>query len=465
LSSAVVKLPPLAIRRKISVDLLADALDHRAWTSAERTPLDQTAKYRSIVQHYAQDVPWEDTPLFADIYRRRFETERSVRGCRTIEELLAQYETRVDALFADLQANGYQRLVNGGPTPNITVYLTHDDEYVLGNQGNHRLAMAQILGLDFVVCEVVARHPDSRRALSSLEPLGPALPECAIAIPAMTTEAERLCYYRHTKEQASRGAVVELGAWLGAATAYIAAGLRDAKATSKAHIYDRFVWKPASHDKKAGGRIKTSQLEALYDNLGPLLEHVEVHPAELRNLSWKGGNVSLLICDAPKRIAEISAVLQTFGKAMQPGALMAWQDFAYFPSYDIPAAVIRLGDRLEFVEAVYPGTTAVFRVRSQWSAKEVSKDALAIRRWRPEEVEAAWDAWGARLPEPMRPRFACGAAMFLCDLGAVDRAQRRLQAVIAAHREAVLPKWRYLVEERAALMQRYQPLVELVACA
>jgi hypothetical protein len=150
---------------------------------------------------------------------------------------------------------------------------------------------------------------------------------------------------------------------------------------------------------------------------------------------------------------------------MQPGALMAWQDFAYFPSYDIPAAVIRLGDRLEFVEAVYPGTTAVFRVRSQWSAKEVSKDALAIRRWRPEEVEAAWDAWGARLPEPMRPRFACGAAMFLCDLGAVDRAQRRLQAVIAAHREAVLPKWRYLVEERAALMQRYQPLVELVACA
>jgi hypothetical protein len=55
--------------------------------------------------------------------------------------------------------------------------------------------------------------------------------------------------------------------------------------------------------------------------------------------------------------------------------------------------------------------------------------------------------------------------MFLCDLGAVDRAQRRLQAVIAAHREAVLPKWRYLVEERAALMQRYQPLVELVACA
>jgi hypothetical protein len=40
---------------------------------------------------------------------------------------------------------------------------------------------------------------------------------------------------------------------------------------------------------------------------------------------------------------------------------MAWQDFCHFPSYEIPACLYRLRDHLEFVEAVVPGTTLVFR--------------------------------------------------------------------------------------------------------
>ena len=43
-------------------------------------------------------------------------------------------------------------------------------------------------------------------------------------IPAMTTEEERMLYYRLAKEGAPLGAVVEMGAWLGASSAFIAAG-------------------------------------------------------------------------------------------------------------------------------------------------------------------------------------------------------------------------------------------------
>src|SRR4029079_1484903 len=119
------------------------------------------------------------------------------RGCRTIKALVGQYESRVDALHAHMRAHGYQRVVQGRETIPIPVYIAHDGEILTGNQGNHRLAIAQLLGLDYILVEVIGRHPDNARADLVPEPYdGPDLPACAMAIPAMTTEAERLCYYR-----------------------------------------------------------------------------------------------------------------------------------------------------------------------------------------------------------------------------------------------------------------------------
>lgn len=440
-----------------------DQFDREGWEALERYQLEQADKYRSVRQHFEQGEPWADTPLFQNIYRVRFANGETIRGCETWGDLERQYQSRVDGLFADMRRNGFRQ-----DEPPIPVYIDAGGEILVGNQGNHRLAIAQVLRLPFVLVRIVADNRLLSFPVENIleiipEETGPNLPESARTIPAMTTPAERLCYYRHAKALASQGAIVELGAWLGAATAYLAAGVRDSgEARVKVHTFDRFVWKPSSHDKKAGGRVD-SQLEAFRGYLGDLLPYVEVHQSELKSIAWPHGRpVSLLVCDAPKRIPEISIVLSTFAEALKPGALMAWQDFAYFPSYDIPAALIRLGDRVEFVEAVYPGTTVVFRVRRSWTAAEVTPAALALNSWRADEIESAWDQWGERLPEPMRPRFACGAAMFLCDIGATDRALKRLAAIVAAHPDEVLPKWKYLREERAALMTRYRPLFEVL---
>lgn len=462
MSQDLVKVSPFAIQWRLSVDMETTALDHELWSRSERHLVASTEKYQSIVQRYVEGRPWEETSLFQQIYRRRLEYE-SVRGCASMEALLAQYYSRVDAMFQHMKANGWQQFVDGRVAPPILVYMGHDNELLMGNQGNHRLAMAQVLKLDYVVAKIVGRHPESTK--SDLPPApesAPDLPDSARSIPAMTTEAERRAYYELTRERAPFGAVVELGAWLGASSAYIAAGMRDAGVQTKAQVYDRFVWKPSSHDKKAGGPIGVSQLQAFKNYLGPLLNYVDVHAGEVTRLTWRGGDVALLVCDAPKRIPEIASVLGTFTSALQPGAIMAWQDFAYFPSYDIPAALMRLEPYVDFVEAIYPGTTAVFRVKARWPVHAVSPAALTLSRWTPDQVEAAWDQWSERLPEPMRPRFACGAAMFLCDLGAVDRAKARLSAIFEKHPDEVLPKWRYLITERASLMTRYRPLVEVV---
>jgi hypothetical protein len=287
-------------------------------------------------------------------------------------------------------------------------------------------------------------------------------------IPAMTTDAERECYYRLAKAAAPEGAVVELGAWMGASTAYIAAGVRDSGAPIKAQVYDQFISKPghiekvrAFYDKRGIDRAPVGpSLEAFKDNLGPLLSYVEPHQGKIEGMRWDRGPISLLVTDAPKRVPAISAVLMALRDALQPGAIMAWQDFCHFPSYEIPACLYRLRDHLEFVEAVVPGTTLVFRVKSQWHLAEVTKAALALSRWGPYDVHCAWQYWLKRVPAEKQALFKCGAALFMCDLGEPGFGVNELEDVYRDDAEAILPKWRYLKANRPDFLVRYKPLFD-----
>jgi hypothetical protein len=287
-------------------------------------------------------------------------------------------------------------------------------------------------------------------------------------IAAMTSEAERACYYRLARECAPKGEIVELGAWLGASTAFIAAGIRDSGIGRKAHVYDQFISKPghiekvrAFYDKRGIDRAPVGpSLEAFKDNLGPLLSYVEPHQGKIEGMRWDRGPISLLVTDAPKRVPAISAVLMALRDALQPGAIMAWQDFCHFPSYEIPACLYRLRHHLEFVEAVVPGTTLVFRVKSQWNLAEVTKAALALSRWTPDEVGLAWKYWieGGFVPEEKVELLVCGAAMFLCDIGFPNEGVATLDLNYRQSADAILPKWRYLKANRPDFLVRYKPL-------
>lgn len=286
-------------------------------------------------------------------------------------------------------------------------------------------------------------------------------------IPAMTTDAERECYYRLTKEAAGKGAIVELGAWLGASTAYIAAGIRDSGVATKVHVYDKFQSKPG-HLAKVKAFYKKRGIEdkmpvgpclmQFRSNLGPLYDFVDPHPGQIEAMKWGGEPIALLVTDAPKRVPQISSVLTKLRKALQPGAVMAWQDFCHFPSYEIPACLYRLREHIEFVEAVVPGTTLVFRVTSQWAADEVSAEALGLNRWTPDEIEQAWDYWRDFVPDEKAALFRCGMAMFLCDIGHPDEGAEVLADVKQA--EDVIGKWRYLQGARPDFMARYKPLFD-----
>lgn len=285
-------------------------------------------------------------------------------------------------------------------------------------------------------------------------------------IPAMTTDAERECYYRLVREGAGKGEIVELGAWLGASTAYIAAALRDAGVTRKAHVYDKFEVKP-SHQKKIAAFYgdkeppKGPSLDQYRANLGPLLDFIETHPGQIEQLRWRLGKMAVLISDAPKRVPAISSVLTTFRGALEAGSVMAWQDFCHFPSYEISACLFRLRKHLEFTEAVLPGSTMVFRVKSRWEAKEVTRAALTD--WTPTEIEAAWEYWSCFVPQEKASLFRCGQAMFLADEGHMKEAVAILDRVLSFNDRAVLAKWEYLRGARPDFFVRYRPLFDCFA--
>lgn len=290
-------------------------------------------------------------------------------------------------------------------------------------------------------------------------------------IPAMTTDAERERYYRLAKEAAPKGTVIELGAWMGASTAYIAAGIRDSGIERKALVFDQFVSKPG-HIRKVKEFYDTRSidktpvgpsLETFKANLGGLLKFAEPRQGKIEQeikQPWADDSVSLLITDAPKRVPQISPVLTALKDAMQVGSIMAWQDFCHFPSYEIPACLYRIRHHLEFVEAVVPGTTLVFRVKSKWSADEVSLETLALSRWTVEEIITAWAYWRRQVAEEKRPLFDCGAAMFMCDIGEAAEAVTWLSTVYTKHSEAIMKKWRYLKDARPDFLTRYKPLFD-----
>jgi hypothetical protein len=123
------------------------------WDLERRYPLSQAVKHRGIVQRYVEKRLWEDTDLFTEAYSRRIQAE-PIRGCATMKELLEQYYTRVDEMFDQLRRKGFRA---DHPLPK---FLIGRDQVFIGNQGNHRLAMAQVLGIR-IAGEVLCRHSRS----------------------------------------------------------------------------------------------------------------------------------------------------------------------------------------------------------------------------------------------------------------------------------------------------------------
>ena len=150
---------PNAIRFKISPHSDLSGIKGGDWDLERRYPLERATKYRAIFDRFLNGVPWEETQLFTDLYHRRFLAGDKVRDADSLEDLARQYYERVDGLHDDMKANGFRlKSDRGKPLPLPVLLIGRGDEVFIGNQGNHRLAVAQVVGLKRFAGKVICRH-------------------------------------------------------------------------------------------------------------------------------------------------------------------------------------------------------------------------------------------------------------------------------------------------------------------
>lgn len=175
-----------------------------------------------------------------------------------------------------------------------------------------------------------------------------------MSLVGMTTLEERL-YLRQLAEIwfTGRGAVVDLGSWLGSTVAALAQGLelnrRSEAQTACVHAYDLFRW--ASY---MDGHVAESELAGRYlpgdsfvdefqRRVKPWQGRVQVHAGDLATAVWQQGPIELLIVDAMKSWELAEAIAREFYPALTPGASrLLHQDFAHYATPWIPLAMYRL---------------------------------------------------------------------------------------------------------------------------
>ncbi|MDJ0785676.1 MAG: class I SAM-dependent methyltransferase [Myxococcota bacterium] len=275
-------------------------------------------------------------------------------------------------------------------------------------------------------------------------------------VPGMIAQPTQAYYKWLTSESlAGRGAVVEIGTFLGRSTVHLAAGLRLRRDEPVLHCFDRFVWRPEHADTVALPLQAGESFEAIFlDNVRAVYPNVRTHAGEIRDIAWSGEPIELLVLDAPKQLPDLSTVLSVFGPSLLEGGRIVLEDFLYFPAYPIACVLSRLGDVLAYEHVVDRSHTVALRVEAPLACGDAQPLDWDPSRWSPAEVRARWDAILEPLPEPARRRLAPGRWLHLHDLGAVDEACAGVRGLDLNRDEQAL--WERLAQTH--LHDRYAPL-------
>ncbi|WP_133489716.1 hypothetical protein [Aliiroseovarius marinus] len=246
--------------------------------------------------------------------------------------------------------------------------------------------------------------------------LDPALLAQAAKVPTMLAPEEQRFYFWATSEwMQDKGAVVDLGCFVGGSTARLAAGHQLAGHTGLIHAYDRFGANEAAkeHILYAQGVAPfegSKTLDLAIDLLTPWTERIALHPGQIEEQIWDEGPIEILVMDASKSVQTMDAMTRTFFPSLIPGqSLVVQQDYLFWRLPWIAMQMELLADYFTPVASV-PGHTMVFL-----NTKQIDDDALNIGMVTPRTHEQRLDllerakqrltAAGFDVTKPMAEQF------------------------------------------------------------
>ena len=278
-------------------------------------------------------------------------------------------------------------------------------------------------------------------------------------LPGMISEAEgRYLYWLTSEQYTGKGAVVEIGSWLGRSTTYLASGLRSNSFGTKLHCFDHFKWsKTWNHTTQIEMPDKADFLPIFLNNIESYRDIIEVYRTRMRDLSWIGGPVEILFLDAPKRLSDISSVLTAFSKYLIPKiSIVVWQDFLHGPSFEIAASISNLYKYLKPLHTVTSGCTVSFRVSKVFPEWKLSEKALGFSHWDEKFAKKVWESWQVVVPDERRGLFLLGLAMLLHDIGEYRSATEIIKSLVQdPSLKTKMSRWK-----NTTLFDRYRMLFE-----
>jgi hypothetical protein len=191
----------------------------------------------------------------------------------------------------------------------------------------------------------------------------------------MISPAE-MAYFRESAARyvGKKGAIVDLGCWLGATSIALAQG---ADGNDSVFGFDTFrweAWMPAhiAHCIYEPGESFLPEARRVVRDHAT--GRVELIPADLAFYEWTGGLIKILLVDAMKNETVAAQIARTFYPNLPPGALLIHQDFKHYYTSWIHVLQYRLRRYFRFSQSV-PGGTVAFELLAPIPPVEIDRAA------------------------------------------------------------------------------------------
>lgn len=214
---------------------------------------------------------------------------------------------------------------------------------------------------------------DSR--LTKAKPwLAPEAKAGSYALGLLGLEERKLLYHLARDVFSGAGEIVDLGAFCGASTSCLAAGLKDnpRAAENRVQSYDSFlaseIYLVDFIRHQFGEQLALGQsFETIFRRVvAEYADRIEVHAGELLEQSWPIDKpIELLFVDIAKTLALSGKVLTEFFPRMIPGkSLVVHQDFYHPTAFYLPVVMDFLAEHFTIIETGRD-STVVFRLESE----------------------------------------------------------------------------------------------------
>ncbi len=199
----------------------------------------------------------------------------------------------------------------------------------------------------------------------------------ASKVPTMLSEEEQQFYIWATwKWMRSKGAVLDLGAFIGGSTARLALGHKMGQQKGTVHAFDRFTVSPSikKHILYAQGVAKfegNDMLPLAQDFLSPWQDRITYHVGDILETKWEPEPVELAAVDAAKSDELTDFIADKFLRDMVPEkSLLIHQDFLHWSQPWLCAQMVGFGDAFQPVAYCAPDTV-VYLLRRPLTDQDV----------------------------------------------------------------------------------------------